>query len=117
MYEYKRTIWEAGDRVFGLFVIDNRSTYPCSDEQLSFAASVTYKIGFICAKGGNEYTSTSIQDGMTLVIGDKQKIIEYLNKGSQGDGFRIIELDTLQKIIDIEAQSRPRDVNREKETV
>jgi hypothetical protein len=99
MYEFKRIIWEEGDRIQGLFVIDNRSTFPCDEKHLSFAASVTYQIGYVVGKGSNEFSSTSIQDGMTIIIGNEKSAIRFLNKGSQGEGFRIIEIDTLQRII------------------
>ena len=88
----------------GNYVICDRS--PKYSNNLSFAGSVTFKIGWSYFKESDGkirtfYTLASISDGLTLMYETKEKLLKKLNRGTQkGGSFRMIEKSTLLAIID-----------------
>lgn len=91
-----RVKWEENDIKVGRYIIKESSTFGSTD--ISFAASVTYKIGFLTSRWGERerYVRIAITDGMTSKGYTQQKLADILNENEAG--FRPL---TQSELIDI----------------
>lgn len=76
--------WDVKDIECGLYVIKNSSTLGTTD--LSFACTVSFKVGFNVGGDKSYGLISMLTDGMFMKVGDgsKEAIVKYLND----DDFR-----------------------------
>lgn len=81
-----RHIWEAKDIEAGRFIIRNSASAPLIKENIGFARTVTFKIGFSydSPKDKPYGWSNPFADGLYLSIGTKEEIAKQLNEDKFG---------------------------------
>lgn len=77
-----KNIWKVEDITAGLFIIKESSTKKAKD--LSFARTVTFKIGWENEKGSPYGLINIMTDGWYYRIGDKKALVDHLNKDEYG---------------------------------
>ena len=73
--------WDEKDLGNGRWI--TRQSCPEDSENLSFMASVTYKLGFFL-NGSNRYCKISVCDGMILSYNSKKELLESINNDAEG---------------------------------
>jgi hypothetical protein len=93
-------IWTEDDIYAGLYIIKESS--PFGSDNLSFARSVTYKIGFSYNPNDKKYGLIScLTDGFYSAIADNRKeIADYLNNDVTGWGYRRLTKEEYLKLIE-----------------
>jgi hypothetical protein len=94
--------WEERDIEAGLFII--RESSPVGSENLRFAATVSFKIGFINNPEVDKYCTISfLTDGWVYPIGaTKQEVADYLN--SDRYGYRVMTKEEVFNILNSSTQ-------------
>ena len=83
-----------------------RNSCPVGSTDLSFAASVAYKVGWTTGKGPQKVTLISLADGMVCEFKNADDLCDHLNTDSHG--FRPMTDDEIKNILGYQGNRFPK---------
>lgn len=107
----KNKVWKESDILIGMYITKNTS--PKKSKNLSFAVTVTYKIGFSYYPEDKKYGLIScLTDGFyTPIANNYQELVDYLNNSDNG-GFRKVSMNRYIKLLKNTTHNFNNDTNK-----